>query len=222
LVLLAVGAGLAIAWPLVGSCAGPRGGSNGGSDSGVASKTARQAKFTDGAKSSKSTAPAKKPRYKTEPLRGRVVWLADALRQRYGVETDADAAHSQVALDADDGVLYPIVKDYRGRAFHLDERLRDVELELLVRRYEGSPLVQVVRVYTLKPDGKYELDYWCDACAIPMYELKECECCQGPVRIRERRVDEPPAHATEGAESTDATKGSPGPKETNRTKGTNP
>jgi hypothetical protein len=167
-------------------------------------------------------APAKKPRYKTEPLRGRVVWLADALRRRYGVETDADAAHSQVALDADDGVLYPIVKDFRGRAFHLDERLRNVEVELLVRRYEGSPLVQVVRVYTLKPDGKYELDYWCDVCAIPMYELKECECCQGPVRIRERRVDEPPAHATEGAESTDATKGSPGPKETNRTKGTNP
>jgi hypothetical protein len=169
----------------------------------------------DSAKPAKQTPPAKKPRYKTESLRGSVVWLADALRRRWGVETDADAAHAQVALEADDGVLYPIVKDFRGRAFHLDQRLRDVDMELLVRRYEGSPSVQVVRVYTLKPEGKYELDYWCDVCSIPMYELKECECCQGPVRIRERLVDEsPPAHKDSDADATKANQGAAQTKET--------
>ena len=50
-------------------------------------------------------------------------------------------------------------------------------------------MVQVVRVYVLKPDGKYELDYWCDICSIAMYELKPCECCQGPTRLRERLVE---------------------------------
>ena len=50
-------------------------------------------------------------------------------------------------------------------------------------------MIQVVHVYTLKEEGRYEVDYWCDICAIPMFELKECECCQGETRIRERKVD---------------------------------
>lgn len=126
----------------------------------------------------------------TESLRGRVVWMADALKERFDVTTDDDAAHALVALDDADGQLHPIVKDQRGRCFHTDERLRDIDVELLVRRYHGSPMLQVVRVYTIKSDKKYELDYWCDICSIPMYELKPCECCQGPTRLRERLVQE--------------------------------
>ena len=34
------------------------------------------------------------PQYVTESLRGRLVWLAEALKRRYGVESDADAAES--------------------------------------------------------------------------------------------------------------------------------
>ena len=154
--------------------------------------------------STEPAANAKTRKYRSQSLRGRVVWMADVMLERYGIETDADAVHAQVALDADDGTLYPIVKDFRGRAFHVDERLRDVEMELLVRRYDGSPLVQVLRIYTLKPDGKYELDYWCDVCAIPMYELKECECCQGPIRIRERPVEK--GSDANGTKTTKGTK----------------
>jgi hypothetical protein len=123
-------------------------------------------------------------------LRGRVVWLAEALERRFGIPSDADVAHSQVALETPDGRLFPLVKDARGRAFMKDPRLLERDLELLVRAYDGSPMVQVVRIYSFKDDGKYELDYWCDVCAIPMYELKACECCQGETRIRERRVEE--------------------------------
>ena len=130
-----------------------------------------------------------KPAYRTESLRGRVVWQADALKERFGVETDADALHAVAALATSDGQLLPIVKDFRGRGFYIDPRLHEFDLELLVRRFAGSPAVQVVRVYALHDDGKYELDYWCDVCSIPMYELKECECCQGPIRIRERLVE---------------------------------
>ena len=128
--------------------------------------------------------------YATEMLRGKVVWTAEALKRLYGIEADADAARSSVALETAEGRLHPIIKDDRGRGFLLDARLRDRELELLTRRYEGSPFIQVIRVYTLKDGQKYELDYWCDICAIAMYELKECECCQGPIRIRERLVEE--------------------------------
>lgn len=135
------------------------------------------------------TAPATAPSFATESLRGRVVWLADALKRRYDIEVDRDVAQAMCALETEDGRLLPIVKDDRGRGFWLDERIRDIDLELLVRRFDDSPLIQVIRVYRVKPDGLYELDYWCDICAIPMFELKQCECCQGPIRIRERRAD---------------------------------
>jgi len=120
-----------------------------------------------------------------ESLRGRIVWLGEALKRR-GVEVDPDAMRSSIALETSDGGLVPIVKDARGRGFHLDPRLHRYDYELTVRRVPRSPMVQVVRVSTWHDGKRYELDYWCDICAIPMVELKECECCQGPIRLRER------------------------------------
>jgi hypothetical protein len=141
--------------------------------------------------------------YTTESLRGKVVWLSEAMKERFGIKTDDDVAHAVVALETAEGEFHPLLKDARGRGFHADERLRGVDMELLVRRYRGSPMVQVVRVYTLKPDGKYELDYWCDVCSIAMYELKPCECCQGITRLRERLVEKrsaaPPESKNGGA-----------------------
>jgi len=125
-------------------------------------------------------------KYQTVTLRGKVVWLADALKRRFGVDTDPDVSQGQVVLETKEGELYPLVKEFRGRGFWKDERLRDIEVELIARRFQGTNHLQVVQVYTCKKDQKYEIDYWCDICAIPMYELKECECCQGPIRIRER------------------------------------
>jgi hypothetical protein len=131
---------------------------------------------------------APKSEYETVSLRGKIVWLAEALARRYDVAVDPDAGKYDIALEGRDGQLTPIVKDFRGRAFHLDPKLHEFDWELLVRRFPGSPFVQVVRTYVWRDGKKYEFDYWCDICAIPMYELKECECCQGPIRFRFREV----------------------------------
>ena len=128
--------------------------------------------------------------FTTEIVRGRVVWLEDALSRRYGVATDPAAAETSVVLETAEGRLLPIVPDVRGRAFAVDSRLRNIDLQLLVRRYEGVPMIQTIRVFRPQPDGLYEVDYWCDICAIPMFILKDCECCQGPTRLRERKVEE--------------------------------
>lgn len=139
---------------------------------------------------SKPSAASGAPAYTTEKLRGKVVWLEEALKRRYGVSTEPDAARTSVVLEMADGTLLPLVPDTRGRAFAVDERLRGIELELLVRRYEKVPMLQVIRVLRPTPKGMVEVDYWCDVCAIPMHILKPCECCQGKTRLRERPVDE--------------------------------
>jgi hypothetical protein len=136
--------------------------------------------------------PAPKPAAKhiTESIRGKVVWISEALARKHGVRLDADAAETMAAIETADGELIPLMKEDRGRGFWKDERLRGIDVELIVRRYKGVPLVQVIRVYRLKDGKKYDVDYWCDICAIQMFELKDCECCQGPIRLRERLVEE--------------------------------
>ena len=72
----------------------------------------------------------------------------------------------------------------------MDKRLREIDVELLVRRYKQSPMLQVIRVYEIKKDKKYLVDYWCDICAIVMFELGPCDCCKDTNRLRKRPSDE--------------------------------
>ena len=130
------------------------------------------------------------PAFETEVLSGRVVFLAEALDRRFSVKSVPEARRHILAIETKDGPLVPLVEDTRGHAFRVDDRLRKLDVELTVRRYQGSPAVQVMRVCEVAKDGKYEIDYWCDICSIPMFELKECECCQGPIELRKRKVEE--------------------------------
>jgi hypothetical protein len=129
-------------------------------------------------------------RFVTETLHGRIVWMAEAFERRYNIESDPDAAQAVIAVETDDGRLVPLVKDFRSRGFWVDPRLRTMNVEVLARRYAKSPAVQAIRWYEIREGRRYEVDYWCDICAIPMYELKTCECCQGETRLRQRLVQE--------------------------------
>ena len=128
------------------------------------------------------------PNFRSELMRGRVSWLADALKNEFGITTVPEAAESSLAFFNDQGNLFPIVENLRGRAFRKDARLRDTDLELSVRIYEKHPYVQVVTVHELDEDRRYEIDYWCDVCAIVMYETGPCACCQDANRLRKRIV----------------------------------
>lgn len=138
-----------------------------------------------------------KPRFTLETLTGHVVWLDEAMLRLQGVQWADDARRRVLALETADGQLIPLVEDVRGRGFRKDERLRGRLVELLVRRYAGSPTVQVLKLYEWETVGqgatakkeKYELDYWCSVCAIAMFELKRCECCQGDTELRRRLIN---------------------------------
>lgn len=117
-------------------------------------------------------------------MSGKVVLLTDALK-RHGIKAYDEENKGQVVLETNAGELWPIVPDWRGRALFQDERLRDRPVDLIVNRRPGIPHLQVLSIYTFDEHGARQLtDYWCDICSIPMYELKECECCQGPIRLR--------------------------------------
>ena len=132
---------------------------------------------------SASDKPASEESVSRELMSGRVRFLSDVLKQKKIKASDEIA--KQVVLVTPEGDVWPLLPDWRGRAFFQDERLRDRAVDLVVRRYPGLPYLQVLSVYTFDEKGvRIYTDYWCDICSIPMYELKDCECCQGPTRLR--------------------------------------
>ncbi|MBI3862543.1 MAG: hypothetical protein HY290_11685 [Planctomycetia bacterium] len=126
-----------------------------------------------------------------EIVSGKVVMLVDALKER-GIKSYAEEIKGHVVLVTPEKELIPIVADWRGRAFYQDERLRNRPVDLIVNRRPGVPWVQVLSIFTFDEKGERNItDYWCDICAIPMYEIKDCECCQGPTRLRFRPQELP-------------------------------
>ena len=115
--------------------------------------------------------------------------MAQALSGEFGVSTVPEVAENTLAILTHDGELLPIVENERGRAFRKDERLRKMDLAILARRYRKQPFVQVLRMYEVDNGQRYEVDYWCDVCAIIMFEDGPCACCQDHNRIRKRIVD---------------------------------
>jgi hypothetical protein len=118
-----------------------------------------------------------------ELFSGKVVNLQEALK-RHGVKS-FDEFKSQVALETEGGELIPIVPDWRGRAFYQDERLRDRRVDLVGTRQKAAPYLQVLMIFVFDDKGTRQyMDYWCDVCSIPMYEIKPCDCCQADIRLR--------------------------------------
>jgi len=127
--------------------------------------------------------------YRTTSFRGKVVWLNEILKEKFGISTVPEAAQQTLALLTDDGELLPILADQRGRAFRTDPRLRQMNVELFVRQYALQPMLQIIRVYELKDGERFEVDYWCDVCAIIMFETGPCACCQDDNRLRKRLIE---------------------------------
>ena len=125
-----------------------------------------------------------------ELFRGKVVLVREALaRRKIKAREEFD---KQVALETESGELIPIVPDWRGRAFFQDEHLRNRPVELVGKRAKGVPYLQVLIIFTFDKKGTRQYtDYYCDTCGFAIYEIKPCECCQGPVHLRYQPRDLP-------------------------------
>src|SRR4051794_27027407 len=79
-----------------------------------------------------AAAPVVKPKAEARPryFEGKVVPLADVIAKS-GTKLDADAAPYWLALVADDGKIYPLVKDGGSRLFFQDKALVNRPMRLL-------------------------------------------------------------------------------------------
>jgi hypothetical protein len=121
---------------------------------------------------------------KPEYYKGKVVPLA-GLVEKFGTRLDADAAPHWLALVTDDGKVYPLIKDDGSRMFYKDTRLLNRPMRLTGRVLPGSQLLQVLQVHSYVKDQVCEVYYWCEVCAIKRFEKKTCDCCGGPMELRE-------------------------------------
>ncbi len=122
-----------------------------------------------------------------ETYSGKVVRLADVVA-RAGGKLDAEAAPHWLALAGDDGKLYPLVEDDGARLFFKDADLLNRPVRLTGRLVPGSTLLRVASVRTVRGGQECEVYYWCDVCSIRRGEKNVCECCGGPMRLREEPV----------------------------------
>ena len=125
---------------------------------------------------------------KTIQLDGKVVPLAGIL-EKFGSRLDAEAAPHWLALVTQDGKIYPLIKDDGSRLFFSDPHLQNRTMRVTGRLFQDTHLLQVLSVNSVKNGQLFEIYYWCDVCSIRRNELlKKCDCCGGPMELREEPV----------------------------------
>jgi hypothetical protein len=121
---------------------------------------------------------------KTEFFKGKVVPMKDML-DKFGARLDPEAAPHWLALVADDGKVYPLIRDDGSRMFFKDAGLLNRPMRLTGRLFADTRLLQVLDVHSYKKGQLHEVYYWCDICAIRRNAPGVCECCGGPMELRE-------------------------------------
>ena len=157
-------------------------------DSRAADAPTPETKPSDVTTDKKSAAKKKTPPQKL--VTGEGEFLREALKRK-GIKSFSEF-DKQIALETPAGELIPIIPDWRGRAFYQDKRLRHRKVDLVGYRRKGVPYLQVLMVFAYNEKGERQyMDYWCEICAIPMYEIKPCDCCQAPTELRFQTRDLP-------------------------------
>ncbi len=120
----------------------------------------------------------------SEHVRGRVVFLQERLAKELGIGVVPEARQRVLGIETARGRWIPLIENARAEAFRLDRRLRGIDLELVIRRYERTPMVQLLRVFQWRDGKRFEVIYWCEVCAIATAKPGACACCQEEVELR--------------------------------------
>jgi hypothetical protein len=120
---------------------------------------------------------------KNQTFKGKVVPLAELLGKF--AKLDEDAAPHMLALAADDGKIYPLIKDDGSRMFFKDAKLLRRPMRITGRLHPQSQMLQVINVHSYVKGQLHDIYYWCDICSIKAFEAGPCGCCNAPLVFRE-------------------------------------
>ncbi|WP_169977174.1 hypothetical protein [Tautonia rosea] len=126
---------------------------------------------------------------RTETFTGSVLRLTEAI-EPLGVTSPQGPIADQVVLRNAEGTIWPLLYNVGSRAFFEDDRLRDRPAELVARRIEGLPYLQVLSAKIADEQGVLRTpEYYCDICTISVRFDQPCPCCQAPMELRFKPED---------------------------------
>ena len=127
-------------------------------------------------------------------LRGRLVCLAEEMRERYGANVPPVHDHLlglRVEEEARAGgpAYYTILRTPISEGLFGDERFQKHTLVLSGRRFPDTAVYEVTSCRWLRDAKLYDVYYWCGVCAIKGFSPGPCACCRGKVELREALVE---------------------------------
>jgi hypothetical protein len=120
-------------------------------------------------------------------VRGRIVCLSEEMHKLY--DADLPAGHEHLyGFKTEDGVFYTLLRTNMSEALFIDKRLHKKELIIKGRTFPKTHILEAMTLYSIHDGGVHELYYYCETCAIRASAPSECECCQEPVELVEKRI----------------------------------
>ena len=133
--------------------------------------------------------PTEKPEPKDVKLHGKIVCLAEEMHTHYKVELFGNHAHLY-GVKTEEGEYYTLLRTSLAEALFVDERLHEKDLVINGRVFPKTQLVEVTRFSSIKDGVVHELYYYCDTCYIRAVAPGNCDCCQAPVVLIERPLND--------------------------------
>lgn len=122
-------------------------------------------------------------------LRGRVVCLAEEMHRAHGAELPTKHQHLW-GFKALDGTCYTLLRSKFSDAIFLDERVRQKDLLLKAKLFPMTQVIEVTVIRSVRNGVVQDLYYYCDVCAIKSVSPEVCACCQAPVVLTEKPLNE--------------------------------
>jgi hypothetical protein len=129
--------------------------------------------------------------------RGRLVCLAEEMKDRYGA--NVAPIHDHILGFRGEGkaargapAYHVLLRTPISEGLFADERHRAPSIVLTGRVFPGSAIVEVTNYQWIRDGKLIDLHYWCDTCSIRGSNPGACACCQGKVELKETPSADPP------------------------------
>ena len=121
-------------------------------------------------------------------LRGRIVCLPEAMHELYGIDLPTNHQHIW-GFKSTDGTFYTLLRTKLSEALFVDEQVRKKELILKGHVLPKTQIFEMTDMKSVRNGVIYDLYYYCDVCSIKTLSPGPCMCCQGPVKLVEKRPE---------------------------------